>query len=351
MTKKTVAMFIFAFLSAVGCNRQELSEKVEWRTAWDVGLSNDVSYDELKFVNETWHNQLNRLKLNKFSYADLDPPVFDVEDYDEACQAIKNRDLKRLELLLHRIGDIDRISTDGMTLLYWAFHITDDPRPFIILLDNGADPNIPICTERRDMPLSLWNGSSITYLVATSEYNRLFKRVFESGGDPNVEWVPKRARGLRFTPFLALNQDAPDALERLGLLIDSGADLESGFDEKSNFAVYQLRPFQDPESFERGSRLALAAVKSGVEFKGPFQWTFYDSDKRKAIEDQSFRLIHFLAEAKRSVFAEENVQETRPNFAAIVDWLESKGESMELAIRDLEAWEQEYGKGSARSTD
>lgn len=236
------------------------------------------------------------------------------------CQAVDDADVPRMERLIAAGADVNAKGREGMSLLYWAFHIDDDPGPFACLLRHGADPNVIASLDGDRWTAIVMPGNAVVHLVSQMGYNRLYKEVFDLGGDPNL-----RCDDLLFvgaTPLhMVLAGRPPDAAERLRLLIAKNADLDSQDDR--GFTFVRLAVGRGTES---GYQLALIALENGADWRR----SYTDQDKR-------LRLIHYLA--KNSEGIEDGAGEKRQQFDAVVRWLEERGESLEVARDELQSGE------------
>lgn len=256
------------------------------------------------------------------------------------CEAI--RDAKTLEFkrIIDSGVDLDQVSADGATVLFFAYHFDRDFTAFDSLLKAGAIPNTKIpCMSQNGTyasPLrTLYAGDSISHLVAKSNYNRLFKSVFSHGGDPNAVWHISDF-DIAATPTTLISTSAIDATERLEFLLTVGADplqlSSSGMDLASSKVADGIR--RSVECFDRGCSMAILLCEEGNDFKREV------AIKRNVIaphpyEGASFRLIHWVALGAKE-YGEEATK--LDSYQALVGWLEKNGESFAEAKLDLLQW-------------
>lgn len=344
----SVALMIIACwtMSPAKCNSQSLQPRVtlhdlrDWREEMPVsmngklpGASTSTYPWEDEMETKVWHNafRVNHQKRSTWK------PSRSFEDkvMQELCIAIVEADLEEMKRLIEEEGaNVNKIGFYGETALYWAMHVNEDPRPFEMLLDYGADPNVIVSYPQLQM-FGRWpatNGYSVTHLSVLGTYNRQFKNVFEKGGDPNL-----KDKDLDFPSFyqptspsfFQLSSDAPDALERLDYLVSLGANLNYRYG-KNGLTFHYLNSGQS----ESGNKLSLAALRHGADPQ--FYYTATHSDFKGKITGCYVRLIHILAEAEAEVRKRPAVQQV--HFRALVDWLEQRGESLAEAKADLVRW-------------
>ena len=176
------------------------------------------------------------------------------------CRAVNRRDVTEMERLIAQGADVNFIGKEGMTLLYWSFFITDDPRPFHCLLKHGANPNV-ICRLDRDRWLSnTYANEAVVHLVSLGVYNRLFKEVFQSGGDPNLP-CENEFEYKKNSPLFLINPLTPDCAERLEVLLAAGADLKQKNKQNNLGFCYRMLVSRN----EIGYKTALLAYKNGAD--------------------------------------------------------------------------------------
>lgn len=342
-----VAWGVFAIHLLLGarCNAQELktttkidSEELGWHSRIPVSMNG-----RLPTISSGW-NKGYELKAWHSSIAtsdriirEWDPaPFFDEPLMIELCNAIFDADTSEMKRLIDAGADVNTVGKDGVTALFWALHMHRDPSPFEMLLQHGADPNVIVTKSPpgRNANVAALPGYAVTNLVVMGRYNRMFKNVFEHGGDPNL-----RNQLLSEIPaFFQLWPSAPDAVERLNLLIDKGADVS--YQHPDTGGTFQMAHTGESEE---GNQLALIVLKHGASYQ-----LFY---KRNAMNDEAplkgcyMKLIHLLAEAEEAV--NQRPPDQRIHFDSIVAWLEDRGESLAEAKADLTRWKQWKQQGRA----
>jgi hypothetical protein len=225
------------------------------------------------------------------------------------------KDIDEMRRLIAAGADVNAVGEEGMTLLYVAFYVNDDPRPFGVLLDHGADPNV-VCSLRDpgpkgDFRVLAMQGNAVVHLASRGPYNRHFKNIFEHGGDPNLPCLD---------PLLGPDSPwhtwahGPDAIERLQVMIDNGADLNS-FD--SDGKTYIQQRLEQPA--EQTCKLVLMTLKAGAD------WRSINN------VPGSYHAIHLLA-ANEEGFRKLSLKD----YDELVAWLEEHGESLEDAKKMVE---------------
>lgn len=240
---------------------------------------------------------------------------FDDSTVAELCDAIFDEDIGAMRRLISAGADVNAIGKQGVTPLYWAFHMETNPEPFELLLKHGADPNVIAHMDGETWTTKVLPGNAVVHLVCQGTYNRLFKRVFESGGDPNLpcEAIFSDAK----TPLNQLYSGCPDVTERLELLIAQGANLDYRDDSGHTFVSRLVAG-----CYERQYKLALIALENGADYRLTYNRGGHQH-----------RLIHFLAACKV-----DREREERAQYDALVSWLEERGESLDAAKEDLRRW-------------
>lgn len=274
---------------------------------------------------QVWHNCIGidpRLKDNwkPENFFD-DPKVI------KLCDAIFDGDVEEMERLIQDGADVNAKGDCRMNPLYWAFHLNTDPRPFGCLMKHGADPNIIVDMSTRNEIQAVYPGYSVTHLSARGVYNRHFKTVFENGGDPNLmnecpfdNW--------RRQAFFELWWLAPDANERLQLMIENGVDLNLPSPRGPSYLI------ANSCSNDQRCELALLALE-----QGNVNHLASDKPQRGEFAGCHLRAIHYLAYVKEKRKIDKQAGEY-PNFHKLVARLEELGESMEEAEADLARWKK-----------
>ena len=257
----------------------------DWRDVFPVRLDSRVTDIDKEskiyqiLYSKKWHDR----NVGEYNSSVNTPFGWDINYFFEGelekklCEAINNRDIKNMCHLIRSGADVNVVGKEGMTLLYWSFFINDDPRPFYCLLKNGANPNI-ICSLKANYPLHIaQSGKAVVHLVSIGTYNRLFKEVFESGGNPNLVCKGNQWSGKR-SPLFLISPLAKDCPERLQVLIDAGADITSK-DQRSGLGFCNWMITEDRS--EIGYHCALIAYKNGADIN---ELLPFGGDKIKAFD-------------------------------------------------------------------
>jgi len=272
-------------------------------------------------VKTFWHLDLSF--GGKYRDWHPDPKMFyKKQKVVELCDAITARDVRRMAELIDSGVDVNATGKHNMTPLYWAYFVDDDPRPFGLLLKHGANPNVACGFVLDGWPSKITHGgNSVSNLVSFGVYNRHYKNVFEHGGDPNIPSKSLITPGV--TPLLALHGETPDALERLLLLIEKGADLDARYASGQTFVGQKLK-----SRYTHSYSLALAALKAGADFD------VYHKEKAGGY----FRFVHYLAASETHLSGCSKAEQRC--YHELVAWLERRGESISEARNDLKRWEE-----------
>jgi hypothetical protein len=294
----------------------------------------------IHFSESHWHDSF--WFVDSVQRKQVPIPKFTDRRLSNLCAAIRANDLQAMKNIIDSGVDLDESSNDGITVLFFAYHLDQDFRPFELLIRKGANPNATIphlskVGSRYPSPLKSQTGNTISHLVAKSNYNRLFKFVFSNGGNPNLTWH-NADFDVELTPLTLLRTSAIDAVERLELLLDKGGDPKqlspACRDLASSKVADGIR--RSLNCFDRGCSMALLLCKSGSNFE-------LEAAILKNVlhphpyEGASFRLMHWLAFGE-SKFGDEAFE--LESFQSLVGWLESRGESYDNAKADLAKWRE-----------
>ena len=159
-------------------------------------------------------------------------------------------------------------------------------------------------------------------MVALGTYNRHYNTVFENGGDPNLK-SDSLIYGNR-SPLQLISYAAPDAVERLRLLVENGGNLDELDEQGLTFVCGHARGAAQSEML---SRLVLEALNLGADFRQHYM-----------VKDCSYRLIHFLAESE--AMATAKLSKDQRHFRELIAWLEAQWESLSEAKADLKRWQE-----------
>ena len=272
-----------------------------------------------------------------------EPDFSDNPKAAKLCKAITKKNVAEMERLIADGAEVNAVSKDGITPLFFAFHFPRDPRPFACLLEHGADPNLPVnptCID--DLMISSLSGASAVHLVAHGDYNRLFKTVFEHGGDANLRRDVSLGQ-FSTTPFLMIRHDAPDAVERMEFLVQCGANLNDRFASGATKLIQSTNMNAAGQHYDQSCRLALALLNAGADFRLDAKSGPCSNQKDYIYYHCYFRPIHFLAEAEPEVAKLPADQQV--HFRVVIQWLEEHGDSLNQAKADLERWKNWIGSG------
>jgi len=239
--------------------------------------------------------------------------------------AIVDRDVGEMERLISSGVNVNKKGVGGMNALYWSWYIDDDPRPFECLLRHGADPNILVCEGAGGKATLLPGRNAVVHLVSRMHYNRLFKLVFENGGDPNLLFETFNPR----TPFSMLGTEVVDEKERFELLVRCGANIDQRYYHGESMLFWL---FTNPSLVNM--RRAIRLLDLGADA----QLDYFEAIGRWKAEWRGchFRLIHVAAVIEEEL--PKTNHELKRQFQAAVDRLEGVGESMDGAKEDLKRW-------------
>lgn len=152
---------------------------------------------------------MTRAPFFRASYFYTDPNVLGL------CLAIKRNDKVAAAQALANGVDINTMGRDGMTPLSWAWY-NREKEMFKFLLQKGADPNLMMTLEKRDITGTLLQW---TIELGATEY---FEMLLEYGQGVDLNLPNKTDRGE--TPIMyAISSQSEEMLEKL---IAYGADIE-----------------------------------------------------------------------------------------------------------------------------
>lgn len=295
------------------------------------------------FVDTYWHCAAFYMPTRSEQKVEFRPDgLFDDPLAARLCEAILDANVAEMERLIAAGADVNATGRDltspegtkrrsNTTPLLMACYVFDDYRPFECLLKHGANPNI-VCVEGGET-----GRKSVVHLTAAYDYNRLFKSVFESGGDPNLKADFGGSKDV--TPFLLLSTgvNAPDAKERLALLTNKGAKLDDTDGEGCTLLIRYLR--NAPINYvDQACELAIQLIEAGANPK-----SFHQVERRNDYAPYGcyLRPIHYASFLSKpnNVFVNEGT-----HLKKLIEVLEQQGESLEAAEADLKRWmEWKYG--------
>lgn len=215
--------------------------EVMWKGQWELD------------PEDHWHHKVGWKAEDYFD----DPQVI------KLCQAIAANDLEEMRRLIDAGADVKAIGKDGMTPLLWSFPDRLVER-FELLLEKGADPNIPIQSDfgakyeawhphPQGEPVSRHNsglrpGQCVTLLAAKSTITDYFVAVMKYGGDANFT-DPDSKETILHT---VLGYGKPDAEKRVQILLDHEVELVT---DKSDSRSFPLCEAIDYDHYDAAHRL------------------------------------------------------------------------------------------------
>lgn len=318
-----------------------------WQDRLPVSMNGELSANLPEdFENIYWHSLRQKPQygggrgLGRFIGSNLfsDPKLNELKD------CILRVDVAGMKKLLDDGVDIDATGKGSITLLFIAFFVDTDPRPFELLLERGANPNVLSWYDLAP-PLGNFSGMSVAHLASIPTYNRLFQKVFDGDADPN------QLEGLfqnQAPPFVKAVYDSPDYWERLNLMVKGGADFGLLYERpKKSFLSEQLNTFvraEDDSQRERSCRMILLAIENNAEFEQTFQIPKDIGTRELRWGGCYFTPIHFFAQASLEQGVDLDHSDS-PNVKKLIKLLEGKTLSLEDAIVDLKRWEQWKSEG------
>jgi ankyrin repeat protein len=263
----------------------------------------------------------------------------------ELCRAIENTDVPEMQRVIAAGADVNTIGKDGMTPLLWAFPDRKLER-FECLLKHNANPNVTIRANfgRESKPFHPYpaggsfypdrgyiSGKSVTHLAARSPEIEYLRLVLNHGGNPNLV---DQETGVTPLDIVLERHFYVDMLQRVEMLISKGADVNHYCQYKGGTpAMLAVQADRFP--------IALYLLKAGAD---P---TLYRPDGTE-------KLVHIVARKDERLkdFSPEMLAE----YQALIDWLESHGESLAQAREDAKKWQEMHKKafepaGHARVRD
>lgn len=215
--------------------------------------------------------------------------------------AIDRNDEDAIRAAVNKVPNLQAAGREGKTLLYFAVQEASQ-RPQLVkavatLLWCGADPNYN-------------NGEHYSFAMwwATMRDVRLLRTLLDAGGDPN-------GRDVRGDPiiFQVLNDGySGDSRDRLRLLLDRGADVNSTIPEKAHFSP--------------GYTLLLSLTHLGL-FKPAGYADALDLLERGAdftpTAQDRMTVVKMLAKHRREWSAKGEA--VPPEFEKLCDWLRQHG--------------------------
>ncbi|MDB4778287.1 hypothetical protein OAG68_02405 [bacterium] len=315
-------------------------EKEPWQQRLPVSMNGKLSSDlPNEFEQTYWHSMRLNPRLGErcdHKYL-IGAKLFPDPKLDELQDCILHVDIEGMKTLIDEGADINGVGSKNVTPLFVAFFVDTDPRPFELLLEHGADPNIVSWNDVAP-PVGNYSAMSVSHLTAIPQYNRLFEKVFQGSGDPNI------IGGLfddQAPPFAATTFGQPDSWERLNLMVKKGVNFEQVYGYSQKPLIYgRLRGFARVESTElreREARIILFVIENGAEFARSFELPQEVGLEALGWGGCHFTPIHFVAQA--SLVHELDFRNLEsPLVNKLIDFLEEDGQSLEKAISDLKRW-------------
>jgi len=228
------------------------------------------------------------------------------------CHAIEANDLAEMDRLVKGGVDVNAQGKGKMTPLLWAFPDNSLAR-FEWLLEHGADPNVVIESEFNTRGF-MGPGDAVTHMVCKTSFPGYFEAVFEHGGDPNLRNAgPGKFDNVPLT--LVIKRGGLRRPEKLRMLIDAGAD---------------------PNILSAGRTPPMYAVSWGGQYSLASLLLDEGADHMAYTARTNRRLIHVvLMEDQRN---RGNGPQEKADYQALLARLTERGESIEVAKRDIERW-------------
>jgi ankyrin repeat protein len=227
------------------------------------------------------------------------------------CHAIEANDIAEMERLVKVGADVNAQGKDKMTPLLWAFPDNHLPR-FKWLLEHGANPNVAIESDLNTRGFMV-RGDAVTHFVCKTAFPGYFEAVFEHGGDPNlraVQW-----------------DDAP-----LTLVIKGG-----GGGNREGKIRTLIAAGADPNMLSGGRSQAMRAVSWGGQYGLATLLLDLGADHMVYEANGMRRLIHVVVAEEQAFRA--NGPQQKADYQALLTRLTDRGESIELARKDLQRWD------------
>ena len=252
---------------------------------------------------QTWYEAAGWVASEYFD----DPAVV------QLCEAIEANDLQQIKKLVEAGADINARGKGNMTPLLWAYPGNELPR-FRYLLEQGADPNV-IFEERFGSKGAMLVGESVSHLAIATSYTGFFEAVFANGGDPNLPRVTYEF-GTKTPLTYILSCGRGEVSKRVQMLVQKGANVDT--------------------VDSSGLTAAMKAVGAG-NYDVSLYLLNRGADHRTNATNSAMRLIHYVVtseDRERIRWSDSKKEE----FRLLLDWLEAKGESPEVAREDIREW-------------
>ncbi len=243
---------------------------------------------------------------------------FDDPQVVALCKAIEANDLKEIERLVQAGANVNAQGKGKMTPLMWAFPDNKLER-FELLLKHGADPNV-ITEDDFDTRGTIMKGTSVTHQAASTWHPGFFEAVFAHRGDPNLEQQTEVLGRGDCALHLVIKSPVGNKIARVRKLLDLGASINHvGFAGSTPVACAVSWKQYD---------IAMMLLS---EFKADFKIYPHPNNNQRLIHDMLVRGMNF---DKMQAWAPGEKQKHE----AVLEWLESHGESVEKAREDIARW-------------
>ena len=281
-----------------------------------------------KYWNDIIESELiDRRTIRKWK----EEKIFSDPRVEALKSAMFDHNISEMERLIVTEGvDVNAIGKDKLSLVYLATCVANDPRPLELLLRHKASPNVINDAEHKQ------RGLAAVHLIAKTKYCRLFRTIFEKGGDPNL--VAKGKSCIGFIP-----SDCTDWKWRVEILCRKGADVNKAHSDQSLAEVLVKETYffvkrHPPRSFPpmRGpDPNFFLALRLGAAYdfslKDELSVPKYPSAGDDVRRGQCWlRLPHLVLEIHPGI----------KNYDPLAVWLEKKGFSLDDARSDLARWKK-----------
>lgn len=233
----------------------------------------------------------------------------------ELCQAINNQDLGKMQVLLDDGVALNQVGKRGMTPLLWAMG-QESSNAFVWLLDHGAKPDQEIIDDL-DKPKTFQPNASPLCICIVHPDESYAIALLKHGADPNF------MRGSPYSPPLhaIIRRGIKNKWQRIQLLLDNGADINA-------FDYLGYTPIMN-------------AIHRGGQYDTALRLLDAGADAKLKSQNTNQRLVHFVvsAESRQDPLAPEK-EGLRQE---LLKRLETLGESIEVARKDLDEWKHRPG--------
>ena len=254
---------------------------------------------------------------------------------DPKVESLKNAmfagDIDEMERLIKiEKVDLNSVGSDNLTLLFLSLGIDQDPRPFELLLDSGANPNIPNKAKHAQKSLA------VVHVIAKATYCRHFRMVFEKGGDASLIANGKSSIGHLPSPTATSPNNCIDWPERVEYLCERGANINKAFGSRSIVEII-LKNHSMKSATVYDSELA-AVIRQGAHVQR-IPWVVAVKRENDLVQHKCFLGVEYVLSL--TGFTKDH---------AAVKALEVRGISFEQTKEDLWLWRKSIENGSADLT-